>query len=87
MVWIENQLLGQLWLTLTGLLFLYYTLWVIGLPFVEEDYKEALASYFPPLELALGVPAFLGSTLFLSLLLRAYQLTLMDRQLDKSPVS
>ena len=82
MVWIENRDLGKVYLSVTLTLFAYYTLWVIVLPFVEPEYKETVSAFFPPLELALIVPAVLGVTLFTLLLGRAYQLVCLDRSED-----
>jgi len=80
MIWVENCELGKAILTLTFLSFVYYTLWVIVLPFVDEEYLDSVSAFFPPLELALAIPAFIGSFVFVSLLIRAYQLVKLDRQ-------
>ena len=80
MIWIENSDLGKVILTLTGILFVYYTLWVIVLPFVDEEYLEIVSIYFPPLELALAIPAITGTSVFIVLLLRAYHLVCLDRR-------
>ncbi|XP_020278746.1 dolichol phosphate-mannose biosynthesis regulatory protein [Pseudomyrmex gracilis] len=48
---------GKVILILTLILFLYYTIWVIGLPFIDDD---RLRSLFYPYNLALIVPASFG---------------------------
>jgi len=79
MVWLENRTLGKLILTLTSLFFGYYTFWIILLPFVDADYKAAVAGLFPPVELALIIPSVVGSSVFTLLLIRAYHLVCIDR--------
>ncbi len=77
---LESQFLGRLILGGTLLLFAYYTLWVIGLPFVDAEYKKSVSAFFPPVELALGIPSLLGTILFGALFLRAYYLVRLDRK-------
>jgi len=48
---------GKAILILTFVLFLYYTVWVIGLPFIDDD---RLKSLFYLHDLALIIPASLG---------------------------
>lgn len=48
---------GKIILILTLVLFLYYTIWVIGLPFIDDD---RLRFFFYSHDLALIVPASLG---------------------------
>ena len=48
------------------------------------QYKDLLSGFFPPVELALGIPSLIGSVLFLSLLARAYFLVRKDRAEDKN---
>ncbi|KAL0116132.1 hypothetical protein PUN28_011179 [Cardiocondyla obscurior] len=48
---------GKVILMLTFVLFLYYTVWVIGLPFIDDD---RLKSLFYSHNLALIIPACLG---------------------------
>lgn len=48
---------GKAVLILTFVLFLYYTVWVIGLPFIDDD---RLRSLFYSHDLALMIPASLG---------------------------
>ncbi len=76
---LENSTLGRINLFLVAVLVAYYSLWVIGLPFVEPEYRDFAAAFFPPVELALAIPAALGSTVFLVLLARAYWLVRQDR--------
>ena len=87
MMWIENCELGKVILTLTLVSFTYYTLWVIVLPFVDKEYLDSVSVYFPPLEFALAIPAFIGSFVFVVLLLRAYHLVKLDREQEKMGVS
>lgn len=87
MIWIENRELGKIILTLTLASFVYYTLWVIVLPFVDKEYLDSVSIYFPPLELALAIPAFIGSFVFIVLLLRAYHLVKLDREQEKMGVA
>jgi len=48
---------GKAILILTFILFLYYTIWVIGLPFIDHD---KLRSLFYHYDLALIIPATVG---------------------------
>ena len=83
---IENQDLGKVLLFLTSVFFFYYTLWVLALPFVDEDYKEIVTAYFPPVELALGIPSAISTVLFLLLLLNAYRLVKFDRDQERAAI-
>lgn len=83
MIWIENRDLGKIILTITGLIFLYYTLWVIVLPFVDDEYIDRVSAFFPPLTLALTIPSVIGTSVFLLLLGRAYHLVLVDRSVTQ----
>lgn len=80
---LENETVGKLNLVLLSLFFTYYTVWVIVLPFVDADYLPLVHRFFPPVEVALGVPALVGSTAFLLLLIRAYYLVRKDRKTNK----
>ncbi len=84
MIWIENRDIGRFWLIIASLGFFYYTLWVIGLPFVDEDYKATVSQFFPPLELALIIPSAIGSIVFIALVARAYHLVRLSRRADKT---
>lgn len=48
---------GKLILLVTTILFLYYTIWVIGFPFIDDDKVRSL---FGSQELALIIPAVSG---------------------------
>lgn len=48
---------GKQILIFTSIIFLYYTLWIIGLPFIDDD---RLQSFFYPQHLALLIPAICG---------------------------
>jgi len=48
---------GKAILILTFISFLYYTIWVIGLPFIDHD---KLRSFFYSYDLALIIPASAG---------------------------
>jgi len=48
---------GKVILILTFVLFLYYTVWVIGLPFIDDG---RLRSFFYSHDLALIIPASFG---------------------------
>lgn len=48
---------GKLILIVTIILFLYYTIWIIGLPFIDDD---RLRSLFCSHDFALVVPAVSG---------------------------
>ena len=37
---LENRNLGRFNLTLLALFLIYYTVWIIGLPFVDENYRS-----------------------------------------------
>lgn len=77
----QNWLYGRVVLSVTLVLLSYYTLWVIALPFVDDDYNF-LVQFFPPVEVALGIPALLGTITFVGLFLRAYYLVVQDRKLE-----
>jgi len=77
----ESRTVGTFYLGLIGVLFIYYTAWVIGLPFVDESYQHLVKRIFPlPVEYALGIPCALAATLLSALWLRAYQLVRQDRR-------
>lgn len=82
MVDVPRREYGLTVLLLAGLFLLYYTVWVVGLPFVHESYLPTLQRFFPPQHLALSVPLCLGSSLSLLLFARAYFLVYQDRKLD-----
>ena len=76
----ENQIKGYVNIGLSSIFFLYYTLWVIGLPFVDEEYAIVIHKLFPPVEYALGVPCVVFGLIFLILLVNAYILVCNDRK-------
>lgn len=79
---LENRDVGRATLVITAVVFTYYTLWVIGLPFVDAEYKETVEAFFPPVQLALVIPSFVGTVTFTALIARAYYLVLVDRRAD-----
>jgi len=83
---LENRDFGKLLLFLTSIFFFYYTLWVLALPFVDEDYKKTVTAYFLPVELALGIPSAIGTSVFLLLLLNAYRLVKFDRDQEQAAI-
>ena len=82
MLWIENRHLGKILLSITSLLFAYYTFWIILLPFVDAEYKPQVSAFFPRVEIGLIIPAALGALVLFVLWARAYQLVQADRALD-----
>jgi len=77
---LENRQYGFCVLILTSIFLFYYTLWVIILPFVDEDYLPHVARYFPPIHLAFAIPLGLGSFLSVLLFSRAFYLVCQDRR-------
>jgi len=69
-------------LTLTGLLWLYYTLWVIGLPFVDPVYLHYVSWLFPAVSLAFVFPAGLSCLVFTFLFLQALSLVNKERSMN-----
>jgi len=88
MMKMENRTVGQLNLFLVGLAFAYYTAWIIGLPFVDEDYLPLVKPFFPlgP-EWGLGVPCVLMTIICVPLFIRTYQLVKEDREAEASQAS
>jgi len=68
-------------LALTGLLWVYYTLWVIGLPFVDPVYLHYVSWLFPPVSLAFVFPAGLSCLVFMFLFLQALSLVIKERSI------
>jgi len=62
---------GEVSLTVACLALLYYTAWVILLPFVEPEYLPLVARFFPPPWVGLALPLLLGASLSLLLFCRA----------------
>lgn len=80
---VENRTLGIINLTLVALFLTYYTLWIIGLPFVEEPYLDLARKAFPiPPTVGLGVPCLTAAIMIGALGFRAYHLVQKDRRND-----
>jgi len=77
---VENRHYGLIILSLTLTFVLYYTVWVIVLPFVDEEYLPYISSFFPPLYLAFSLPLGIGFMITAFLFLRAYYLVIEDRK-------
>jgi len=80
---ISSRTRGIAGLSIVGLFIGYYTLWIIGLPFVEEEYRPFVARFFPSVSVGLGLPASIGSFVLAFLFIKAYSLVLQDRALEK----
>ena len=78
----ENRIKGYINIGVSTLLFIYYTLWVIGLPFVDDEHAKLVNKFFPPVEFALGIPCLIFVSIFLVLLAQAYKLVCRDRKLN-----
>ena len=76
----ETQIKGYVNIGISSIFFLYYTLWVIGLPFVDEEYAAVIHKFFPPVEYALGVPCVVFGLIFMVLLVQSYILVCDDRK-------
>ena len=73
----SDREIGKVILITTTVIFLYYTIWVIGLPFIDDS---RLQSLFYSHNVALGVPAitgffFIGGLVLFTLYHLAYRLT------------
>ncbi|SAM01840.1 hypothetical protein [Absidia glauca] len=51
-----DKLVGAVAFGAAWVIFIYYTLWAIVMPFVDED--NALQQYFPAFEYAISLPFF-----------------------------
>lgn len=49
---------------------------------VYFQYQDFVSGFFPPVELALGIPSLIGTTIFVVLLARAFYLVRKDRKED-----
>ncbi|XP_064396059.1 dolichol phosphate-mannose biosynthesis regulatory protein-like [Halichondria panicea] len=58
MATVTDRLVGSGLISVSLLIFTYYTLWVMVLPFVEEDH--VIHSYFLPRWYAVALPVVLG---------------------------
>jgi len=67
-------------LVLTAAVLLYYSLWVLGLPFVNEQYLPSVERLFPAIHLAFVIPMGLGCFVSLLLFSRAFYLVSQDRR-------
>ena len=76
----ENRIKGCINIGVSSLFFLYYSLWVIGLPFVDEEYAVVINKLFPPVEYTLGIPCVVFGLIFMILLAQAYVLVCNDRK-------
>lgn len=63
----NDKTIGSLLIVLSVTFSVYYTAWVIGLPFFDEDHF--IHSLFPPVYLALLVPALMGLVFIGSLII------------------
>ena len=80
----ETRIKGYINIALSLLFFTYYSLWVIGLPFVDAEYASIVHKIFPPVEYALGIPCLVVGTIFLILLGQAYYMVIQDRKTDET---
>ncbi|XP_061208298.1 dolichol phosphate-mannose biosynthesis regulatory protein [Neopsephotus bourkii] len=58
-----DQVVGFGLVTFSALLFVYYTLWIIVLPFIDSDHS--IHQYFLPREYAVLIPVVAGLLLLL----------------------
>ncbi len=89
-LFVENRTLGRAGLALLGAFLLYYSIWVLALPFLEGPpwLVHLVRRAFPfPVSAALGVPAALGTALLGTLLARAYYLVLQDRRVEREELA
>ena len=78
----ENVTKGYINIGISAFFFTYYTLWVIGLPFVDKEHEALVHQFFPPVEYALGVPCLVFGAVFLTLLVNAYLMVCRDRTMQ-----
>lgn len=82
----ENTTLGKAFLAFACVLLAYYTVLLIGLPFLPDDPVQPLLQvrrFFPSASHALLAPCLVGTVVFVPLLLRAYYLVQQDRRLEQ----
>jgi len=79
----NNRHYAILVLSVTAVFLLYYSLWVLGLPFVDEDYLPAVSWLFPAIHLAFVVPLGLGTAVFVTLFCRVLYLVTEDRRQEQ----
>ena len=78
----ENVTKGYINISISAFFFTYYTLWVIGLPFIDKEHEALVHQFFPPVEYALGVPCLVFGATFLALLVNAYLMVCRDRTMQ-----
>ncbi|KAI0227146.1 Dolichol phosphate-mannose biosynthesis regulatory protein [Lamellibrachia satsuma] len=61
----SDQAVGYGLMATAGLIFTYYTLWIVIMPFVDEDY--IIHQYFPSRVYALAIPIAAGVIALLGL--------------------
>jgi len=76
----NNRHYAILVLSVTAVCLLYYSLWVLGLPFVDEEYLPAVSWLFPAIHLAFVVPLGLGTAVFMALFCRVFYLVTEDKR-------
>eukprot|EP01040_Poterioochromonas_malhamensis_P004008 gene4008-4287_t len=54
---LSDKVIGSILVTLSIFIFVYYTFWVLILPFIEK--KNVIYNYFLPQEYAIAIPAIL----------------------------
>jgi len=70
-------------LSLLGIFFLYFTIWIIGVPFVEEQHLHHFNRLFAAVEIGLILPAAVGTFTSVFLFSKAIFLVRQDRLEDK----
>jgi len=80
----ENHRYAIFVLSLSTLLLIYYSLWVLALPFVDKVYLPYISWFFPAIHLAFVIPVGIGCCVSLLLFLRAFYLVRADRIQERS---
>lgn len=75
----NNQHYALCILSVAAAVILYYSIWVLGLPFVNEQYLPSVERLFPAIHLAFVIPMGLGCFVSLLLFSRAFFLVSQDR--------
>jgi len=70
---------GILSLAIVGTFFIYYTVLIVGFPFLHQPYLSSIQRFFPSSETGLLVPAITGSLVSTYLFLKSYSLVRADR--------
>ncbi|TFJ81795.1 hypothetical protein NSK_007042 [Nannochloropsis salina CCMP1776] len=76
----EDQLVGAFLLFVAVVVFVYYTLWVLVVPFIDAD--VGLHTFFPPRYYAIAIPAIL-LVLFVGLVGLFIGLTMLKATVEK----